>query len=48
MKDSYSIDPAVYVDDDGSAYIYYGGIWGGQLQRWESGSYDENGIAVFI
>ena len=43
MKDSYSIDPAVFVDDDGSAYIYYGGIWGGQLQRWENGSYDENG-----
>ena len=43
MKGSYSIDPAVFVDDDGSAYIYFGGIWGGQLQRWESGSYDENG-----
>lgn len=43
MKNSYSIDPAVFVDDDGSAYIYYGGIWGGQLQRWENGSYDENG-----
>ena len=26
---SYSIDPAVFVDDDGSAYMYFGGIWGG-------------------
>ena len=43
MKGSYSIDPAVYIDDDGSAYIYFGGIWGGQLQRWENGSYDKNG-----
>ncbi len=31
---SFSIDPAVFVDDDqsSSAYIYFGGIWGGQLQ----------------
>ena len=43
MEGSFSIDPAVFIDDDGSAYIYFGGIWGGQLQRWESGSYDENG-----
>ncbi|MDA0889328.1 MAG: glycoside hydrolase family 43 protein [Bacteroidetes bacterium] len=43
MQGSYSIDPAVFVDDDGSAYIYFGGIWGGQLQRWENGTYDENG-----
>ena len=31
---SFSIDPAVFVDDDGSAYMYFGGLWGGQLQRW--------------
>ena len=30
IKGSYSIDPAVFVDDDGSAYLYFGGIWGGQ------------------
>jgi len=34
-----SIDPAVFKDSDGSYYMYFGGIWGGQLQRWESGSY---------
>jgi beta-xylosidase len=37
---SYSIDPAVFIDDDGQAYMYFGGLWGGQLERWQSGSYD--------
>ncbi|MDX1637679.1 MAG: glycoside hydrolase family 43 protein [Balneolaceae bacterium] len=36
---SYSIDPAVYRDDDGTYYMYFGGIWGGQLQRWQTGEY---------
>ncbi len=40
---SYSIDPAVFKDDDGSFYMYFGGIWGGQLQRWNNNKYDENG-----
>jgi len=39
MKDSFSIDPAVFKDDDGTYYIYFGGIWGGQLQRWRTGVY---------
>lgn len=43
IANSYSIDPAVYVDDDGSAYMYIGGIWGGQLQRWQTGEYDPEG-----
>ena len=30
---SYSIDPAVFRDDtDGSYYMYFGGLWGGQLE----------------
>lgn len=37
---SYSIDPACFVDDDGEAYLYFGGLWGGQLQCWETGSFD--------
>lgn len=37
---SYSIDPAVFVNDDGKTYIYFGGIWGRQLQRWGDGKYD--------
>lgn len=36
---SYSIDPAVFADADGAYYMYFGGIWGGQLQRWSSGEY---------
>ena len=32
IKNSYSIDPAVFEDTDGSFYMYFGGIWGGQLQ----------------
>jgi hypothetical protein len=37
---SFSIDPAVFKDSDGSYYMYFGGIWGGQLQRWVTGSYN--------
>lgn len=41
IKGSFSIDPASFVDpDDDSAYLYFGGIWGGQLQCWASGSFD--------
>lgn len=43
MTGSYSIDPCALVDDDGEAYLYFGGIWGGQLQCWRNGSYDPNG-----
>jgi hypothetical protein len=43
IKGSFSIDPAVFVDDDGKAYMYFGGLWGGQLQRWANGKYDANG-----
>lgn len=41
MEGSYSIDPAVFKDSDGEYYMYFGGIWGGQLQRWDSGNYVE-------
>ncbi len=40
---SYSIDPSVFEDTDGNYYMYIGGIWGGQLQRWRTGEYDPNG-----
>ena len=39
IEGSYSIDPAVFVDTDGACYMYFGGIWGGQLQRWQTGTY---------
>lgn len=40
IKGSYSIDPTVFQDTDGKAYLYFGGIWGGQLQRWSGNKYD--------
>jgi hypothetical protein len=39
IKGTYSIDPAVFKDSDGKFYMYFGGIWGGQLQRWATGTY---------
>ncbi|TVY43706.1 Xylosidase/arabinosidase [Lachnellula subtilissima] len=42
---SYSIDPASFVDDDGQAYLYFGGIWGGQLQCWTTGKFDGSAYA---
>lgn len=38
---SYSIDPAVFKDSNNDYYVYFGGIWGGQLQRWDTGEYVE-------
>ena len=40
MAGTYSIDPCVFKDDDGSCYLYFGGIWGGQLQKWNNNRYD--------
>jgi len=40
IKGSFSIDPAVFKDDDGAYYMYFGGIWGGQLQRWRNGAFN--------
>src|SRR5262245_41588146 len=40
IKGSYSIDPCVFKDTDGKYYMYFGGIWGGQLQRWATGTYN--------
>jgi hypothetical protein len=31
------------VDDDGAAYLYFGGLWGGQLQCWSSDTFDPAG-----
>lgn len=34
MPGSYSIDPCAFKDDDGEVYVAFGGLWGGQLQRY--------------
>lgn len=36
MKGSYSIDPCIWPDRDGNYYMYFGGLWGGQLQRYRN------------
>ncbi|MCC4601633.1 glycoside hydrolase family 43 protein [Xanthomonas melonis] len=36
---SYSIDPAVFADTDGEHYLFFGGIWGGQLQHYRDNVY---------
>lgn len=39
IQGSFSIDPAVLVDDDGKSYVYFGGLWGGQLEKWQTGEF---------
>lgn len=42
IEGSYSIDPGLLKDDDGRIYVYYGGLWGGQLDKWRTGEFDPN------
>jgi beta-xylosidase len=39
---SYSIDPCVFQDHK-KYYLYFGGLWGGQLEKWTGNVYDPNG-----
>ena len=41
IQGSYSIDPAVFEDETGEYYLYFGGIWGGQLQNYRNNIYSE-------
>lgn len=45
IEGTYSMDPAVFEDEDGTYYMYWGGIWGGQLQKWRTGEYLSTGDA---
>lgn len=40
---SFSMDPCAFIDDDGSAYLYFGGLWGGQLEKWKTGTFEPSG-----
>ena len=40
IKESYSIDPALF-EEQGNYYMYFGGLWGGQLQKYRDNIYDE-------
>ena len=42
INNSYSIDPAVFSDDDEKSYIYFGGLWGGQLQCYRDNKYSSH------
>ncbi len=46
IRGSYSIDPAVFTDDDGTSYMLFGGLSGGQLQKVVDGVYRANGPAT--
>ena len=39
IRGSFSIDPCVLADDDGEFYLYFGGLWGGQLECWTNGGF---------
>ena len=41
IKGSYSIDPCCFADDDGNYYLTFGGIWGGQLDKYRDNVYNE-------
>lgn len=44
IRGSYSIDPCAFKDDDGKVYVYFGGLWGGQLQRYRNNRALESAI----
>jgi beta-xylosidase len=43
IQGSFSMDPCVFIDEDGQAYMYFGGLWGGQLEKWQTGTFDPDG-----
>jgi beta-xylosidase len=43
IKGSFSIDPCV-LDDNGTHYMAFGGVWGGQLQCWTTGEFDPKAV----
>lgn len=43
IKGSYSIDPCVFKNADGKHYMYFGGLWGGQLQNYRNNQLLEKG-----
>ncbi len=40
---SFSIDPCAFRNRDGEFYLYFGGVWGGQLQCWQTGEFRADG-----
>jgi Glycosyl hydrolases family 43 len=48
IEGSYSIDPAVFEDKEGAHYMYFGGIWGGQLQKYRNHEYNDDNIEPLV
>ncbi len=44
IKGTYSIDPCMFPDTDGKYYLSFGGIWGGQLDKYRNNVYDEKNM----
>ena len=44
IEGGYSIDPAVFADHDGHQYLYFGGLWGGQLQKYRDNVYADEHV----
>ena len=45
IRGSYSIDPCVF-EENGEYIMYFGGLWGGQLQRYRDNKALENALAL--
>lgn len=46
IPNTFSMDPASFVDDDDEAYLSWGGLMGGQLERWQDkNNYNESGAS---
>jgi beta-xylosidase len=43
ISGTYFIDPAAYRSNDGNYYMYWGGIWGGQLQKHRNNQFLDKG-----
>ncbi len=43
IKGSYSIDPCIF-EENGKYYMYFGGLWGGQLQRYRNNKALESAV----
>lgn len=44
IPSTFSIDPCCLADEDGKYFLAWGGIWGGQLQKWRNGAFDPEGV----
>lgn len=43
IQGTFSVDPCSFVDDDGQAYLIFGGLWGGQIEKWKNDVFDPEG-----